>query len=141
MTMADLCVVIAQEARRRGLIEALRRYPKLTIGQLYSLVHRGKYAADLGLLTVTELLDPLESAPPLLAPRPGESNRDAVIRVFEARPHVSLSSGFFVRYMGLQRWEAQGLLAELASEGRLERKGKTSGTRYRLASVAGARPR
>jgi DNA-binding IclR family transcriptional regulator len=60
------------------------------------------------------------------------SIEDAVMRVFQLLPHAWLSSGFFVRHVGLERWTAQGLLAELADRGWLERKGKTSGTRYRL---------
>jgi hypothetical protein len=63
------------------------------------------------------------------------SIEDAVMRGFQLLPHAWLSSSFFVRHVGLERWTAQSLLAELADRGWLERRGKTSGTRYRLSRL------
>ena len=84
-------------------------------------------ARDLGQLTVADLIDVERTSVRC------ESVEDAVMRVFRARPGIWLSSGFFVKHLGLPRWTAQGMLAALAEGGRLIRAGMTSATRYCLA--------
>lgn len=131
--MAELAVSLAKRARRAALIQAVRGRPELTIGQLDVLLANGTYAAELSQITIDDLLGAEDLGTALLV-RPGESVERAVLRVFEQLPGRPLASGFFCRYMGLERWTAQKLLAEMAERGVLIRSGKTSGTRYRLAS-------
>jgi hypothetical protein len=140
MAHADLAHVLAYEARRKALLVALREQRALTIGQLHILVHEGPYADDLATITVRELLDPSLSKP-MLAPREHETETAAIMRVFRDQPSTWLASSFFVRYMGLRRWTAQKLLAELVARGLLERTGSTSTTRYRLAAQSDVRAR
>jgi hypothetical protein len=140
--MSELAVLLAGEARAVALRDVLRQQRSLTIDQLHELVHEGKYAEELAEIPIGEILEPVSHKPPL-APREGESERDAIMRVFRACPDTWLSSSFFVRHVGLPRWTAQGRLAQLADDGLLERRGKTAATRYRLArpSAPGAGPR
>lgn len=128
--MAELAVLLAKRARRSALIRAVRGRPQLTIEQLHLLVE-GDYAEDLSQITVDELLR-ADASSPTLQVESWESVEDAILRVFEQQPSRKLTSGFFCRYMGLERWTAQKLLAELAERGLLVRSGKTSGTRYAL---------
>lgn len=128
---SDRATALAIEARRRGLLTALSQVgAMLTFARLNTLMI-GKYADELAVLTVEQLTEPIPRSP--LLPRPNESIEDAVMRVFKGRPQRQLSSAFFVHHMGLKRWTAQSLLADLAERGLLIRDGKTSGTRYRLA--------
>ena len=131
--MSDPAVSLAKRARRVALIQALRGRPELTIDQLHWLLSSEEYGEELREITVRELLcsDPGESP---LEVRVGESVEQAVLRVFQRLPSRQLASGFFCRYMGLERWTAQKMLADLAEQGYLVRSGKTSGTRYRLAA-------
>ena len=130
--MAESAVLLARRARRAALIQALRGRPELTIEQLHELLTSDEYGDDLRGITVRELLrsDPGDSP---LEVRAGESVEQAVLRVFQRLPSRQLASGFFCRYMGLERWTAQKMLADMAERGLLVRSGKTSGTRYRLA--------
>ena len=130
--MSDLVFAIASEARRASLVAALRSRPALTLGQLEQFVHGGKYAGELAGLTVAELVGAALPELPSLKIQRGESIEDAVMRVFHRRQSVWLSSSFFVRHLGIPRWTAQRVLAELAVRGLLERSGTTSTTRYRL---------
>jgi hypothetical protein len=136
--MREVAVAIAHEARRAGLLAALRHRRGLTLEQLDQLVREGAYAHVLRDITVGELRE-AEAAPALPQIRDDEAIEDAVMRVFSARKYAWLSSGFFVRHLGLRRWTAQKVLAGLADEGLLERRGVTSGTRYRLAQPSPAR--
>lgn len=140
--MSNFAVLLAARARDLALCEVLRQQRTLTVGQLHELMHESKYAEELAAIPIGEILDSVAHKPPL-APREGESERDAVMRVFRACPDEWLSSSFFMRQVGLARWTAQGLLGALVAEGLLERRGKTATTRYRLArpSRAGAGPR
>jgi hypothetical protein len=105
----------------------------MPLPQLIHLVSSGKYADDLGKLRIDELN---RSPKPLLGGGPGETIEHAVMRVFRAAEDQWFSSGFFVRHLGLNRWTAQSICGELAHAGLLERRGRTSGTRYRLVVVA-----
>lgn len=128
-----LALNLAREARRTGLLAVLGQLrTKLTIARLDDLL-RGKYGEDLAEITVDELCGPTPRKS--LVPGHGESLEDAAMRVFEGLPGVRLTSGFFIRHMGLPRWTAQKLLAELAERGLLDREGRTSSTGYRLAGV------
>jgi hypothetical protein len=93
---------------------------------------RGRHGEDLAQLTVAQLTEATPRGTIWL--RPGQPVEDAVMHVFRLRGAEWFSSSFFVRHLGLRRWTAQKLLAELADRGWLRRKGKTSGTRYRLAA-------
>lgn len=127
----DLAWELARRARRTGLLVALTNMgATLTIDRLNALL-LGTHGEDLGEITIHELAQPTPQSS--LLPR-GNSIEDAVMLVFERLPSRWLTSGFFIRHMGLQRWTAQALLAKLAERGLLERDGKTSGTRYRLAA-------
>jgi hypothetical protein len=130
--MSDLAFAIASEARRVALVAALRSRPALTVDQLVQLVHAGKYVDDFAELTIAELRGAKLPRLPRLGIRRGESIEDAVMRVFARRQSMWLSSRFFIRHLGLERWTAQNVLAGLAERGLLERRGTTSGTRYRL---------
>ena len=101
----------------------------MPLTQLIRLVDQGKYAEDLGGLRLEELFAS-ERTPLWLTPH--EGIEDAVLRIFEAFGERWLSSGFFVRYLGLERWTAQKICGELAQRGQLERRGRTAGTRYRF---------
>lgn len=105
----------------------------MSLAHLIELVSQGKYAGDLGELRLCELR---QAAKTSLRVAPGESPPDAVMRVFRSFEDQWLSSGFFVRYLGLERWTAQKICAELAQVGQLERRGRTSGTRYRCVEYA-----
>jgi hypothetical protein len=135
--MGELAVLLAKRARRSALIQAVRGRPELTIEQLESLLADGDYADELSQITIDELLRSDGRTP--LEVRPGETVETAVLRVFQQLPARKLASGFFCRYMGLERWTAQKLLADLAERGLLVRSGKTSSTRYGLPNDASAR--
>ena len=129
--MVDTATSIARHARRTALIHAVRGRPELTISQLQRLLSNSEYADELSEITVSELLAaaPKEAA---ITVQSGESLEDAILRVFHRLPAKQLASGFFCRYMGLERWTAQKALAQMAERGLLVRTGKTSGTRYQL---------
>ena len=135
--MGELAVLLAKRARRSALIQAVRGRPELTIEQLESLLADGDYGDELSQITIDDLLRSDGRTP--LEVRPGESVETAVLRVFQQLPARKLASGFFCRYMGLERWTAQKLLADLAERGLLVRSGKTSSTRYGLPNDASAR--
>lgn len=136
--MREVVFSLANEARRTGLVTALRQQrSKLTLARLDALLRDRKYGDDLARLTIQDLL---ESRPPTTVIHPGESIADAILRVFRAQPDAWLASGFFTRYLHVPRWTAQATLAELAERGLLLRAGKTSATRYHLAPVK-AQPR
>jgi hypothetical protein len=132
-TMAELALTLAERARRAALIQTVRQRPDLTIEQLRYLLSTGNYGDELSRITVDELVQ-ADIGPPAFSIRAGEQLEDAVLRVFHQLPGRELTSGFFCRYMRLERWTAQKLLAELAERGLLVRSGKTSGTRYTLPS-------
>ncbi|WP_106395642.1 hypothetical protein [Enhygromyxa salina] len=104
----------------------------LSLDQLICLVQSGKYAGDLQHIQIGELW----GSPNVLAVQPGETDEAAILRLFRLARDQWLSSGFFVRHLGLNRWTAQKLCADLAERGLLLRRGLTSGTRYRLADSA-----
>lgn len=127
--MHDNAMAIATAARRAGLLTALWAVrDRVTLVELEELLHACEYGEELGQLTVADLVTVTPAMPR------AETVESAVLRVFRARPGVWLSSGFFVRYLGLRRWTAQELLAALAKRGLLIRAGYTSGTRYCLAT-------
>lgn len=128
--MAELAMSLAKRARRAALIQAVRGRPQLTIEQLEALLADRDYGDELSRVTIDELMRADARAP--LEARPGEPLEAAVMRVFQQLPERELASGFFCRYMGLERWTAQKLLADLAERGLLVRSGKTSSTRYGL---------
>jgi hypothetical protein len=130
--MTDLAITLATEARRAGLITALRRYPRLPLESLAHLLHEGAYADELASLTVADLRQAALPEPP---PRihAGETVEDAVMRAFRGRPGIWMASSFFVRNLDLRRWTAQEILGDLVERELLERRGVTSATRYRLA--------
>jgi hypothetical protein len=128
--MGELAMLLAKRARRAALIQAVRGRPELTIEQLEDLLADRDYGDELSRITIDELMRADSRSP--LEVRPGESMETAVMRVFQQLPAHQLTSGFFCRYMGLERWTAQKLLADLAERGLLVRSGKTSSTRYGL---------
>ena len=113
-------------------MSALRAHRTLSLDQLICLVQSGKYAGDLQHIQIGELW----GSPNVLRVRPGESEETAILRLFRQARDQWFSSRFFVRRLGLNRWTAQKLCAELAERGLLVRQGRTSGTRYRLADSA-----
>lgn len=128
--MGEAAMVLAKRARRAALIQAVRGRPDLTIEQLEGLLADRDYGDELSRITIDELMRADDRSP--LEVRPGESIETAIMRVFQQLPAHELASGFFCRYMGLERWTAQKLLADLAARGLLVRSGKTSSTRYGL---------
>ncbi|PRQ03631.1 hypothetical protein ENSA5_13860 [Enhygromyxa salina] len=134
--MAEIAVLLANKARRAALIQTVRGRPELTIEQLEGLLDNGEYAEELQQITVRELVRH-QTHTPALEVQAGESVEDAVLRVFHHLPDQRLTSGFFRRYMGLERWTAQKVLADMADRGLLVRSGKTSGTRYSLSQESG----
>ena len=142
MSGIELAWALANEARRRALVEALLAQPRMSIAELDRLLCSSPYAEELASLTVGQLLQPDPSRAPLRIPE-GVPLDVAVLRQFEERPYTWMSSRFFIRSMGLRRWAAQRVLGELVQAGKLERRGTTSNTRYRLAkqSRAGVRGR
>jgi hypothetical protein len=136
--MGELAMLLAKRARRAALIQAVRGRPELTIEQLESLLTDRDYGDELSQITIDELLRSESRSP--LEVRSGESIETAVMRVFQQLPARQLASGFFCRYMGLERWTAQKLLADLAERGLLVRSGKTSSTRYGLPNHSLASP-
>lgn len=135
--MGELAMLLAKRARRAALIQAVRGRPELTIEQLQALLDDHDYGDELSQITIDELMR--ADARAALEVRPGESIEGAVLRVFQQLPARELASGFFCRYMGLERWTAQKLLADLAERGLLVRSGKTSSTRYGLPADTQAR--
>jgi hypothetical protein len=132
----DFVFSLADEARRTSLVKALRQQQgALTLARLDELLGSRKYGDDLARLTIEELLE----LPRTTTIDLGEPIEAAVLRVFRAQPETWLSSGFFTRHLDLPRWTAQSILAKLAEHGLLVRRGKTSGTRYRLATRSRAR--
>jgi hypothetical protein len=128
--MGETATLLAKRARRAALIQAIRGRPELTIEQLQALLDDHDYGDELSEITIEELMR--ADARAALEVRPGESIETAVLRIFQQLPARELASGFFCRYMGLERWTAQKLLADLAERGLLVRSGKTSSTRYGL---------
>jgi hypothetical protein len=137
--MIETAIVLAEQARRAALIQAVRGRPGLTIEQLQALTAKGVYAQELQQITVSDLLRPHSIRSSALEIKSGESLEDAVLRVFHQLPERQLASGFFCRYMGLERWTAQKMLADMADRGLLVRSGRTSGTRYELPDESVAR--
>jgi hypothetical protein len=139
--MAEQALMLAGEARRASLVIVIWQLrEKLTLDRLDKLLSNDDFGEELAAITLAEILASRPEGAGL-AIRRGESVEDAVMRVFRTRPAVSLSSGFFVRHMGLARWTAQALLADLADRGYLDRSGKTSSaTRYRLATCSDLQP-
>jgi len=127
----DLATMLTERVRRAALIPVVRAHPEMTFGQLDVLLTRSKYGSELGQLTIGELL--VHDVAP--AVRRGEGVEDAAMRVFRENPESEFASSFFARHMGLKRWTAQALLAGLAERGLLVRLGRTSNTRYRLATT------
>jgi len=125
-------VDLAAQARRTALVFVLRTHQTLPLDQLICLVQSGKYAGDLQHIQIGELW----GSPNVLAVQPGETEEAAVLRLFRLTRDQWLSSRYFVRRLGLNRWTAQKLCASLAERGVLVRRGVTSGTRYRLADSA-----
>ena len=101
----------------------------MPLTQLIRLVDQGKYTEDLGGLRLEELFAPVSTPLPLAA---DEATEDAILRIFGTFEDRWFSSGFFVRYLGIERWTAQKICGELAQRGQLERRGRTAGTRYRF---------
>lgn len=99
----------------------------MSLAQLFELVGDSAYAEDLRELRLAELF--AATGPPV--PMHGPTSH-AVMRVFCLLGDEWLASSYFVRNLGLRRWTAQKICAELAERGLLERRGRTSGTRYRL---------
>jgi len=64
--------------------------------------------------------------------RLGESPADTILRICRRWPGEWFASGEFRGPTGLPRWSLQKLLGELVNQGRLERRGVTSKTRYRV---------
>ena len=126
---SDLAVSLARQARRVGLATVVwRQRDRLTVDRLATLLNDdtfGSILAELTLDDIRAMVDPICV---------WDGDPDTIIRVFERCSQEWLSSGFFARNMGLPRWTAQAELARLADTGLLERKGKTSGTRYRLTA-------
>lgn len=126
--MSELALTLARQARRAGLRTTLLQWQhQLTLEQLDVLLRNSKYRRELASFTITEL----RRRPPRAQVRANVEQR--ILDVFARRPSARLSSGYFTRHLRLQRWIAQGMLAELAERGVLVREGKTSGTRYHLA--------
>ena len=132
--MADIAISLAQRARRIALIQAIRSRPELTMVELHRLLSSSQYAAELRHITIRDLVA-ARANEQLLEIQPNETLEQAILRVFARVPGQRLASGFFCRYMGLERWTAQKVLAEMAEAGLLIRSGKTSGTRYCLPEV------
>jgi hypothetical protein len=132
-TMTDQAILLATHARRVALTRVVRAQPELTIEQLDVLLTRSKYRAELRRITVGELLSNGRAA---IVVRRRESFEDAALRVFRRHADEGFATGFFMRYMSLERWQAQAMLAGLVDRGLLIRSGRTSGTRYRLAILA-----
>ena len=125
----DLALSIARQARRVGLATVVwRQQYRLTVDRVATLLADDTYGSILADLTLDEIR--AMGGSELSFAWDG----DAIIRVFERCSQEWLSSGVFARNMGMPRWTAQAELARLAGAGLLERKGKTSGTRYRLAA-------
>ena len=121
---------------------ALCSRPGLTLAQLDRLMKESPHGAELGMLRVGELIEQSrrETFEPRAAfIRPGETPDVAIMRAFRMRGDVWLASGYFRRLLGLPRWTVQKLLGELVENGRLDRRGVTSGVRYRLAKSSEAR--
>src|SRR5262245_30390596 len=106
--MGELAMLLAKRARRAALIQAVRGRPELTIEQLESLLADRDYGDELSQITIDELRR--SETRTALEVRSGESIETAVMRVFQQLPARKLASGFFCRYMGLERWTAQKLL-------------------------------
>jgi hypothetical protein len=137
--MSECAVSLAHEARRIGLVAAVREQRRtLTLARLDVLLADRKYGDDLAKITIADLLEP---QPRARAIHRGESVADAVLRVFRAQPDTWMASSFFTRHLQLPRWTVQAILGELAETGSLLRKGKTSATRYRLAPRSSPRGR
>lgn len=112
---------IAAHARRAGVLVALRaRAPTMTLPRLRTLLS-GPYAADVAQASLGEVLTTTDEV---------DAKILGYLRGFP--PGTWLGSGQVQRDLHLNRWTAQAKLGQLAERGLLERKGRTSGTRYRL---------
>lgn len=129
--MTDRIRDIAQQARRDGVIAAVRSMPRATLGELAkAMTGSGPYAAILRSVTVADL----QHTPiPPGRRRRLESPKDVMLRTFQANPTHSFASGFFVDLLRLRRWTVTELLQELVEAGKVERSGRAGSTRYRLA--------
>ena len=126
----DLALSLARQARRVALATVVwRQRDRLTVERIDTLLADDKFGSILADLTIDEIRA-RETELTCMC----DGDVSAIIRVFQRSTQEWLTSGFFARNMGLQRWTAQAELASLADAGILERKGRTSGTRYRLAA-------
>jgi hypothetical protein len=133
----DLALELAERARREAVIQALVKSTSLTLERLDYLTRKGRYAEYLRYITFREVLAARDRTHAVFEVDPNRPLQDSMLRVFQLFPDRAFTSGFFQRYMNLERWIAQKRLAEMADQGLLDRSGTTSGTKYKLASPPG----
>jgi hypothetical protein len=136
---------ILNEAERKALVAVLRSRPELTLEKLQDCFV-GRYGDTLRSITVGELIEldvdldlPEDGGPPIdrsvleLAKHSnGEIYDDLVFDVIGAAGGHPVSAGYLRARVGGPRWKLQGSLRRLVDAGKIDRKGVTSSTRYRV---------
>jgi hypothetical protein len=113
---------ILNEAERKALVAVLRSRPELTLEKLQDCFV-GRYGDTLRSITVGELI---ELDVDLDLPE------DGVFDVIGAAGGHPVSAGYLRARVGGPRWKLQGSLRRLVDAGKIDRKGVTSSTRYRV---------
>ena len=134
--MSETVATLAQQARRAGVVAAVRDLPRITLGELSQAMNAdGPYAEILRTITVAELQDP-GTTTPCWRMRNGEPElpKDTILRIFRNNPSHVYASGFFVELLGLPRWTVTALLGELVEAGQIDRRGRAGATRYRFST-------
>jgi hypothetical protein len=136
---------ILNEAERKALVAVLRSRPELTLEKLQDCFV-GRYGDTLRSITVGELIEldvdldlPEDGGPPIdrsvleLAKHSnGEIYDDLVFDVIAAAGGHPVSAGYLRARVGGPRWKLQGSLRRLVDAGKIDRRGVTSSTRYRV---------
>ncbi|EDM77799.1 hypothetical protein PPSIR1_38494 [Plesiocystis pacifica SIR-1] len=125
-------MTLAETAHRCALIQVVRQSPTLGLDQLLRLASEGQHAATLSSICVGELVVGSEHALP--EPLAAEPLEKSMLRVFQASPERRFPASTITRHLGLRRWTTLKVLGPLMAEGKIQRAGRTSSTRYWLAS-------
>jgi hypothetical protein len=142
---------LAREYEKRRLVQTLRRNPSWSLAEIIEIISRGDEVGRLlGSITIAELGTIVDS--------PVQLNDDVIQQVRRARAEQLDGPAFddivleivaeawppwvastYVRARtGGPRWKVQASLGRLVRAGKLERKGATSGSRYRVPERGGA---
>lgn len=134
---------LEHELEKRTLIRVLRRIRSWPLTKLGEFIHRGdKAGARLGALTLDDVwsaADDIDGADVIDATRLARARRlkgasyDAIVlEVLREAEGEWVTPSFVEDRAGGPRWKRQNSINRLVNDGKVERTGKTSSTKYRI---------